>query len=98
MPHSTKTALANIDLRFLRSGDIVDVHQLDGRWTYHGEIDTVDPSRRGLWILHGALKERKLLEASEYQFCRCLSGQPAMPCPSATIPAPRPRDDLRLEP
>jgi hypothetical protein len=88
MSRSTKTTSAEIDLRSLRPGDTVDVHQLDGRWTYHGEIDTVDCSHKVLWILHGALRERKLLAASEHQIRSCSCAAPAAPVVSPPMDPP----------
>lgn len=76
--------VALTELTSLRTGDIVEATPLGGRLTYHGEVDTVVPAHGVLWILHGALKERKLLDASEYQIHRCPSGASAEPSPVDT--------------
>lgn len=54
----------------LRAGDMVQAQHLHGPQTYRGEVDAVLPEMGLLWIRHGALQTRKLLEASEYRICR----------------------------
>jgi len=54
----------------LRVGDMVQAQPLDGSQAYRGEIDAVLSKMGLLWIRHGALGERKLLDASEYRICR----------------------------
>ena len=55
------------DVVSLCLGDFVEVHLKDGQLIYCGEVDVVDFQHGFLWIRHGALKERKLLDASEYE-------------------------------
>jgi hypothetical protein len=66
MPTPTQVATSSISLECLRTGDAVIAHQLNGSLIYRGEIDLVVPHAKLLWIKHGTLKERKLLDASEY--------------------------------
>lgn len=71
MPWSTGMTPPETSLTSLHTGDPVEVHHRNGQLIYHGEVETVDPSQRVLWILHGALKERKLIDASEHRIRRC---------------------------
>jgi hypothetical protein len=71
MPGPTGMTPPEIILTSLHTGDVVEVHHRNGQLIYHGEVETVDLSQRVLWILHGALKERKLIDASEYQVRPC---------------------------
>lgn len=42
----------------------MEVYHRDEQLVYHGEVETVDATQGMLWILHGALKERKPIDAS----------------------------------
>jgi hypothetical protein len=58
------------DLTQLCIGEMVEAHQLSGPLLYQGAVELVVPQQGVLWIRYGALKERKLLDISEYQLCR----------------------------
>lgn len=55
------------DVVSLCLGDFVQARLQDGRTIYDGEVESVDFQHGFLWIRHGALKERKLLDVSEYE-------------------------------
>ena len=67
MSTSAEETATQIDLTCLRSGDRMEVRQLDGPRVYLGEVDLAVPQQDILWIRHGRLKERKLLLASEHE-------------------------------
>ena len=98
MPGATKTTPPQTDLTSLRTGDVVEVYQRHGRLCYYGEIDTVDPTHGVLWLLHGALKERKLIEASEYQIYRRPPTAPEMSSPAGSADPPPPRETAVMAP
>ncbi len=70
-----------IELTRLRAGDVVEVHRPDGPRIYRGEVETIEVSQGVLWILHGALRERKLLLACEYHIYRCPPEHPTVSAP-----------------
>lgn len=55
------------DVVSLCLGDFVQARLQGGQTIYYGEVESVDFRHGFLWIRHGALKERKLLDASEYE-------------------------------
>lgn len=55
------------DVVSLCLGDFVQARLKDGQLIYYGEVESVDFRHGFLWIRHSALKERKLLDASEYE-------------------------------
>jgi hypothetical protein len=54
------------DLSHLSPGDVLQVRRKGTLVDYQGEVETVVPQQGILWIRHGALHERKLITASEY--------------------------------
>ncbi len=71
MPTLTEVRRKVTALDHLRIGDLVEARQLRGSSLYRGEVDIVVPEQGILWILHGSLKERILLDASEYELSQC---------------------------
>lgn len=53
------------DLSLLQPGDTVEIRQWD-TVCHRGEVDTVAPALRVLWLLEEPLKSRKLIDAREY--------------------------------
>lgn len=56
-----------IDIAYLRTGDIVEVRQPGTLMVYQGAVDLIVPQQGLIWIRYGPLQERKLIDASEYQ-------------------------------
>ncbi|MHC5560820.1 hypothetical protein [Kocuria sp. U4B] len=76
MPTPAQGTTPQTDLADLRAGDAVEAHQLHGPRIYRGEVETTAPAQGILWIRHGALQERKLLDAAEYHISRQSSSTP----------------------
>lgn len=77
MPTLTEVRRKVTTLDHLRIGDLVEARQLRGSSVYRGEVDIVVPEQGLLWILHGSLRTRILLEASEYELSQCFPSRAA---------------------
>lgn len=86
MATPARTTPTETSLTTLHTRDTLEAYQHDGQLSYHGEGDTVDPSHGVLWILHGALRERKLIDATEHQIHRRSPAAPAVsPAMGSTV-------------
>jgi len=81
VPKPLESATTVHDLSHLHPGAIVQARLPGTLLVYDGEVETVVSQHGYLWIRHGALKERKLITACDYDIFTYSSSVSASPLP-----------------
>lgn len=82
MPETLAERTKVHDLSHLRPGDIVQVRLPGTRVIYEGEVEIVVPQHGILWMRHGALHERRLINTDEYDIFTRHALSSAVPQPT----------------
>ncbi len=64
---SKRDTTLDADLTTVDPGDRVEARELHSSTSITGDVELVVPQQGILWIRHGALRERKLLDVGTYQ-------------------------------